>query len=40
MGYCEVITGEMMRSMLENLSPIEPNHIGEVANRYKRGTQK
>ena len=36
----EVITGEMMRSMLENLSPIEPNHIGEVANRYKRGTQE
>ncbi|MEC8789065.1 MAG: GTP 3',8-cyclase MoaA [Candidatus Thermoplasmatota archaeon] len=36
----EVITGEMMRSMLENLSPIEPNHTGEVANRYKRGTQE
>ena len=36
----EVITGEMMRSMLENLSPIEPNHIGEVANRYKRGIQE
>jgi len=36
----EVITGEMMRSMLENLAPVEPNHIGEVANRYKRGTQE
>ncbi len=36
----EVITGEMMRSMLENLSTMEPNHIGEVANRYKRGTQE
>jgi cyclic pyranopterin phosphate synthase len=36
----EVITGEMMRSMLENISPIGPNHIGEVANRYKRGTQE
>ena len=36
----EVITGEMMRSMLDNLVPVEPNHIGEVANRYKRGTQE
>ncbi len=36
----EVITGEMMRKMLENLQPIKPNHIGEVANRYKRGSQE
>ena len=36
----EVITGEMMRSMLENLEPIKPNHVGEVANRYKRGKQE
>ena len=36
----EVITGEMMRSMLDNLVPVEPNHIGEVANRYKRGLQE
>ena len=36
----EVITGEMMRSMLENLVPIKPNHVGEVANRYKRGKQE
>ena len=36
----EVITGEMMRSMLENLVSIKPNHVGEVANRYKRGKQE
>jgi len=36
----EVITGEMMRKMLENLNPIDPNHVGEVANRYKRGSQE
>ena len=36
----EVITGEMMRKMLENLQPIKPNHVGEVANRYKRGSQE
>ena len=36
----EVITGEMMRKMLENVKPIKPNHVGEVANRYIRGTQE
>ena len=36
----EVITGEMMRKMLENLTPIKANHVGEVANRYMRGSQE
>ena len=36
----EVITGEMMRAMLENLQPIKQNHVGEVANRYMRGNQE
>ena len=36
----EVITGEMMRAMLENLQPVKPNHVGEVANRYIRGNQE
>ena len=36
----EVITGEMMRKMLENIKPIKANHLGEVANRYIRGTQE
>ena len=36
----EVITGDMMRKMLENLVPVSPNHRGEVANRYLRGTQE
>ena len=36
----EVITGEMMRAMLENLQPVKPNHVGEVANRYMRGNQE
>lgn len=36
----EVITGEMMREMLENLRPAKPNHVGEVANRYMRGNQE
>ena len=27
----------MLRSMIENLEGIKPNHVGEVANRYKRG---
>ena len=39
-GNDEVITGEMMREMLETLQPIKPNHVGEVANRYKRGSQE
>ena len=36
----EVITGKMMRKMLENLQPVKPNHVGEVANRYIRGSQE
>jgi cyclic pyranopterin phosphate synthase len=36
----EVITGEMMRGMLEGLESIQPNHTGEVANRYRRGSQE
>ena len=36
----EVITGAMMRRMLEGLESIQPNHIGEVANRYRRGSQE
>ena len=36
----EVITGEMMRAMLENLQPVKQNHVGEVANRYMRGNQE
>ncbi len=36
----EVITGEMMRKMLDNLVPLDENHQGEVANRYKRGSQE
>ncbi len=36
----EVITGEMMRGMLEGLKSIQPNHTGEVANRYRRGSQE
>ena len=36
----EVITGAMMRRMLEGLESIQPNHIGEVANRYRRGPQE
>ncbi|MFL2962558.1 MAG: GTP 3',8-cyclase MoaA [Candidatus Poseidoniaceae archaeon] len=36
----EVITGDMMRNMLENLIPIRANHVGEVANRYLRGSQE
>ncbi|MGB1589689.1 MAG: GTP 3',8-cyclase MoaA [Candidatus Poseidoniaceae archaeon] len=36
----EVITGEMMRAMLENLQPVKQNHVGEVANRYIRGNQE
>ena len=36
----EVITGEMMRRMLDGLVSIQPNHSGEVANRYRRGSQE
>ena len=36
----EVITGEMMRSMLDDLMPLKENHVGEVANRYQRGSQE
>ena len=36
----EVITGQMMRKMLDNLLPVKPNHVGEVANRYIRGSQE
>ena len=36
----EVITGEMMRRMLDGLKPVVQNHVGEVANRYKRGMQE
>ncbi len=36
----EVITGQMMRSMLDNLVKIEPTYVGEVANRYQRGKQE
>ena len=36
----EVITGEMMREMLDYLQPAKPNHVGEVANRYMRGNQE
>ena len=36
----DVITGEMMRKMLENLEPVAANHRGEVANRYVRGSQE
>ena len=36
----EVITGKMMRQMLENIKPLDANHVGEVANRYQRGSQE
>ena len=36
----EVITGEMMRKMLDSIVPIDANHRGEVANRYRRGSQE
>ena len=36
----EVITGEMMRKMLDSILPIDANHRGEVANRYMRGSQE
>ena len=36
----EVITGEMMRKMFDQIKPIDANHVGEVANRYTRGSQE
>ena len=36
----EVITGDLMREMLENIQPLNQNHVGEVANRYIRGSQE
>ena len=36
----EVITGKMMRKMLDNIKPLDANHVGEVANRYQRGSQE
>ena len=36
----DVITGEMMRTMIADLEQLEPNHVGEVANRYVRGSQE
>ncbi len=36
----DVITGEMMRTMLSDLKEVDANHVGEVANRYKRGNQE
>ena len=32
----EVITGEQMRNMFDELTPLPPNHVGEVAKRYLR----
>ena len=39
-NHDEVITGEMMRKMLDSIVPIDANHRGEVANRYMRGSQE
>lgn len=39
-NLAEVITGEDMRSMFEDLEQIPPNHVGEVARRYMRGSQE
>ena len=36
----EVITGGMMRKMLDSIVIIDANHRGEVANRYMRGSQE
>ena len=36
----DVVTGEMMRTMLSDLEEVDANHVGEVANRYKRGNQE
>jgi cyclic pyranopterin phosphate synthase len=36
----EVITGEQMRNMFDELTPLPPNHVGEVAKRYLRDEQE
>ena len=36
----EVITGEMMQQMFDGLKPLQANHVGEVANRFLRGSQE
>mgnify|MGYP001586102996 FL=1 len=36
----EVITGEMMQQMFDELKPLKANHTGEVANRFLRGNQE
>jgi len=36
----EVITGEQMRNMFDELTPLPPNHVGEVAKRYLRAEQE
>ncbi len=36
----EVLTGEQMRTMFDNLKPLKPLHKGEVANRYLNGNQE
>ena len=36
----EVITGKMMRQMLDNIKHLDANHVGEVAYRYQRGSQE
>jgi len=36
----EVFTGDEMRKLLTPLSPIGDNYVGEVANRYQKGTQE
>jgi cyclic pyranopterin phosphate synthase len=36
----EVITGEMMQQMFDELKPLKANHTGEVANRFLRGSQE
>jgi len=36
----EVITGDMMRNMFDEIKPLDANHVGEVANRYLRGSQE
>ena len=36
----EVITGDMMRNMFDNIKPLDANRVGEVANRYIRGSQE
>ena len=36
----EVITGEMMQQMFDGLKSLQANHVGEVANRFLRGSQE